>query len=206
MNMRAWIIVPLLGGTLLRAQGDLPKHSPGESLDFEPKLMLDGPHASLEAPGAPLDSLPGEHPEERVKQLESNLLRAEQRAADSEQLYKDGILAKVEVEDRQLRVVKARKELADANLAVAAAHADAVKKSFDAHTTVQAEMNAANASLKTARDAAASASAEWDKGQLDAAAIDLKRKRRLYAEGVGSRREVEMAEDRLALLSGTLAQ
>jgi len=32
----------------------------------------------------------------------------------------------------------------------------------------------------------------------------LQRKRKLFAEGVATRREVELAEDRLALLSGTV--
>ena len=202
MKMRAWIIIfPLLGTALLRAQDDLPKRAPGELPGFEPKLLLDGPDAASEAPG-----VPSAVPEERIKRLQAAFIRAEQHAAGSEQLYKEGILAKVEVEQRVLGVVKARKDLADATLAVAAEQAGAVKRSFDLHEATRAELDAANAALKAARDEDASATAEWEKGQLDAAAIDLKRKRKLYEEGVGSRREVEMAEDRLALLSGTAAK
>lgn len=204
LKMRLWMIVLLLLTALLRAQDeDLPKHVQGESFDFEPKLMLDGPHAAPEAVGEP----PSEgSAEQRVKQLEVALQRAEQRAADSEQLYKEGILARVEAEDRVLRVIRARKELADANLIVAAGHADAVKKSFDAHTAAKSDLSAANLALVTARETAATASSEWEKAQLEAAREDLKRKRKLYAEGVGSRREVEIAEDRLVLLSGTAAK
>jgi hypothetical protein len=205
MKMRAWIIViPLLGAAFVRAQDDLPKHAAGELPGFEPKLTLDGPNAAPGAPGAPVES--SKSVEERVKELQAVFVRAEQHAAGSEQLYKEGILAKVEVEQRMLGVVKARKDLADATLAVAAEQAEAVKKSFDSHGAGQAELDAANAALKAARDEDATATADWEKGQLDAAAIDLKRKRKLYAEGVGSRREVEMAEDRLALLSGTGAK
>jgi hypothetical protein len=138
--------------------------------------------------------------------MQAELLQAQQRAADSEQLYKEGILAKVEVEERALRVTKATKGLADANLAVAAARADAVQKAFAAHTVSQGDLDAANAGMKTAEAADASAKADLDKGMLDAATMDLKRKRKLYAEGVGSKREVEMAEDRLALLCGTGAK
>jgi len=201
MNLRAWIIAALLGTALLRAQDDLPKHAPGESLDFEPKLMLDGPHAPPVAASTPVAS-----PEDRVQQMEAALILAEQHAADSEQLFKEGILAKVEVEGRALRVVQARKQLADARLTVAAARADAVRKSFDAHQASQSDFAAANAALNTARETAAAASADWDQAELDAATIDLKRKRKLYAEGVGSQREVELAEDRVALLSGTAAK
>lgn len=163
--------------------------------------MLDGPHASPVP-----DSLPADSPEVRIQAAEQALVRAEQRAADSEQLYKEGILARVEAEDRALKVVKARKELADASLALAAEQADAAKKAFDSHKEAQKDLDAANASLKTAQDADTSAEGQWEKGQIDAAAVDLKRKQKLYSEGVGSRREVEIAQDHLALVSGTTAK
>lgn len=201
MKLRSCLLLPLLGAALLRAQDEpLPRRSPGDSFDFEPKLMLDGPHAAAVA------TSPTPSPEDRVRQCQAALLEAEQRAADSEQLYKEGILAKVEIEGRFLRITQARKELSDAALAVAAAHADAVKRSFDAHESSQAELDAALAALKTAQAAAASDTAEWDKAELDAATLDLRRKRKLYSEGVGSQREVQMAEDRVALLTGTASR
>jgi hypothetical protein len=197
MKLRSWIILPLVCSRVLAAGDDLPKSAPGDALDFEPKLMLDGPHAAV-VPASPTPA-----PEDRVRECQAALLQAEERAVDSEQLYKAGILAKVEMEARILRVVQARKALADAALAVAAAHAEAVKKSFDAHECSQADLDAASADLKTARQTADADSAEWDKAQLDAATLDLQRKRKLYSEGVGSRREVSMAEDRVVMLSGT---
>jgi len=198
MKRVAWLLLPLLGLAGLRAQDDLPRKAPGDTVDFEPKLMLDGPQAAPVAEASPVAT------EERVKELEGDLVRAEGRAADAEQLYKEGILAKVEEEDRMLRVVKAEKELDDAKLAAAADRAAAVKKSFDAHQTGKSDLDAANAALKNAQDAAATAAAAWEQGQIDAAALDLKRKRKLYEEGVGSKREVEIAEDHLALISGTI--
>ncbi len=169
-------------------------------MDFEPKLMLDGPGAATAA------SSPTPSPGDRVHQCKAALLDAEQRAADSEQLFKEGVLAKVEMEGRLLGIVQARKELADAELVVAEAHADAVKRSFDAHECSQTDLNFANAALKAARQEAAGDSADWEKAELDAAMLDLKRKRKLYSEGVGSYREVQMAEDRVAMLSGTGAR
>jgi hypothetical protein len=201
--MKAAVCILLAGMAVAqsRAQDDLPKHAPGETFDFEPKLMLDGPHANV-VPDAP----PAMSPADRVKQLEADLLSAEQHAAGCEQLYKDGILAKVEVEGRQMRVVQITKQLADARADAAAAQADAVKKNFDARKASQADLDAAHAALAAARQAAKGASAEWDKAQLNAATIDLQRKRKLYSEGVATRLEVQMAEDRLALLTGTLAK
>ena len=199
MKPPPWIfLLPLLAASLLRAQDDLPHHSPGESLDFEPKLMLDGPHA------LPLDASPTPSPADRVAQCQASLLRAQQRAAAGNELFEDGLLAKVEVEARLLRVVQARSELAGALFDAAAVNADAVKSAFAAHHASQPDLDAANAALNTAKSAAAAASAAWEKAQLDAATLDLQRKRKLYSEGVGSRRELQMAEDRVALLSGTL--
>lgn len=197
---RALILFAVLAAAPMRAQDDLPKHGAGEPMDFEPKLMLDGPRAAIVEP-SPAVSL-----EDRVTQLEATLLAAERAAAEAGQLFKDGVLAKVEAEGRELRVVEIRKKLADARLAVAAANAGAAKKSFDAHQGSQSDVDAANAALKTALETATAASADWNKARLAAAELDLKRKRMLYAEGAASRREVQLAQDHLALLSGTAAR
>jgi hypothetical protein len=191
--MKPRLLLPLLAAPLLHAQ-DLPQRAPGDSLDFEPKLMLDGPHAGQS---------PTPSPDDRVRQCTAALLQAQQRAAVSDQLFKEGVLARVEVEARALRVIQARQELAAATLTLAAAHADAAKESFAAHEASQSGLDSANTALKTAQDAATAANAEWETAQLAAAALDLQRKRKLYSEGVGSRLEVQMAEDRVALLSGT---
>lgn len=190
MKLRPWLILPLLGAAILRAQ----------EFDFEPKVMLQGTGST------PLPSAPTPSPEDRVQQCRTALVQAEQRAADSEQLFKEGILAKVEVEACFLRVVQRRKELADASVDAAKARADATAKSFNAHGATQADLDSANADLKAERENAAAASAEWDKAQLDAAVLDLQRKRKLYSEGVGSQHELQVAEDRVLLLSGTQAR
>jgi hypothetical protein len=200
MKLTWCIAIGLLAAGVVCAQDDMPRKSGTDAPDFEPKLMLDGPHAAAVAEETPAGS------EERVKELEDALTRAEGRAADAEQLYKEGILAKVEAEERATRVVKARKDLADENAALAAEKAEAVKKSFDAHEAAKGDLDAANATLKAAQDADGAAAAEWNKAEVDAATLDLKRKQKLYTEGVGTRREVEIAEDHLALVSGTAAK
>jgi hypothetical protein len=183
---------------------DLPQRAPGgPAADFPPKLMLDGklPNpASAPAPDAP--DAPAS-PDDLVRQRQDALRLAERRAVDSEQLYKDGILAKVEAEARVMRVVEARKDLADAELAAAQARADAVKKSFAAHQAAQSDVEAAGKAADGARQAVAVAGRDWAAAQLDAAELDLKRKRKLFGEGVATRHEVEQAEDRVAFLTGT---
>jgi hypothetical protein len=195
MKLRVLILL-LFGAVSLRAQDDLPKHASGGGADFPPKLLLENP----EARGA---ATPTPSPEARVQQCQAALLDAQKRAVDAEQLYKDGILAKVEMEARFMCVIQAGKELADANVDAAAAHADAALKSFSSHAISQADLDAANAALKAARDAAATASAEWDKAQVDAAILNYRRIRQLYSEGVVSKRELQAAEDRVTQLGAT---
>jgi len=194
MTLRAWIGPFLMGAAVLLAQDELPRHAPGDSFDFEPKLMLDGPFASPAASPTP-------SADDRVRRLEAALSKAQQRAADSEQFYKEGVLAKVELEARYLRIIEVRKELADARLEVAAANANGAKTAPGSN---RAALDSANAALTASRAAAAAASTDWDKAQLSAALLDLERKRKLYSEGVGSRHEVEAAEDRVTLLTGTV--
>jgi hypothetical protein len=182
------------------AADDLPRRGPADTLDFEPKLMLDGPNA-----GQVVASTPAPGPEARLEHCKEALRQAEQRAVDSEQLYKEGVLAKVEVEARYMSITRARKELADAELAVAALRADAAAQAFAAHSAAQAQVDAANAELKAAQESDAAYSAALAKARLEAATLDLRRKRKLYSEGVGSLQEVEQAEDRVVTLSGTAA-
>jgi multidrug resistance efflux pump len=162
--------------------------------------MLDGPRsASIKpSPTPTADAL--------LREREAGLLRAEQSAVDGEQLLKEGILARVEFEARVLRLTQAREEFANAQLAVAAAHTDAAKKSFDTHKASQSDLDSANAALKSAQDAAASASAEWDAAQLQDAVRDFERKRKLFTQGVGSRQDLQMAQDRVTLLTGSAPQ
>jgi len=194
MRTRPWILAALMAVPQLHGQDALPQRAPGPQPDFPPKLMLEGPGAASPTPS----------PEDVVTQLEAALLQARQRAAKSGQLYDEGILAKVEVEQRALLVVQITRQLADARLLVAQAQADAVKKSFDSGHAGKSDLDAANAALNAAQDVAAVDTAQLQKAELDAAELDLQRKQKLYFEGAATRREVEMARDRVALLTGTL--
>ncbi|MGA3169686.1 MAG: hypothetical protein ABSE62_01610 [Chthoniobacteraceae bacterium] len=193
MRTRPWIIAALMALPQLRAQDDLPQRAPGVPADFPPKLMLEGPGAASPTPSA----------EDEVTRLETALLQARQRAAKSDELYQEGVLAKVEVEERTLLVIQITRQLADARLVVAQAQADAVKKSFDSNHAGKSDFDAANAALKAAQDTDTADTAQLQKAEMDAAELDLQRKRKLYFEGAATRREVEMAEDRVTLLTGT---
>ena len=200
MKMRASLLAALLGAVSLHAEEELPKHAPGETFDFEPKLMLDGPLAKL-PPG--LSERQSALAEDRIPKLEAALLKAENRAADCEQLHKEGVISTVEAEDRMIQVLRAKRELAVVRAAVAAHKAVAAKKAFDAHQQSQTELDDANKSWLAALEAAKAAAAELHDAELNVAVADLNRRKKLMAEGIGSRQEVARAQDRLALLTGT---
>jgi len=197
MKISAALLFLILLSAAVRAQ-DAPLPAASDGGDFEPAQKLETPD------GAAVPPTPAVSPQDRLLHCQAALAAAQKRAAEGEGLFKDGILSRVEMEGRSRMVVKAAKELADAMVAVESARADAARKSFATRKITQADLDAAIAALKSAQEAAATASAAWDKSQLDAASLDLQRKRKLYAEGVCSQRELQIAEDRLVLLSGTL--
>ncbi len=163
-----------------RVPREIPSTSSQSSCSTAPALRSPTPH-------------PSHQPEAHVRQLEAALLRAGQRAAGSDQLYKDRYPREGGSEARELRVISSPMNW-PAPRDAAAARADAVKLAFDARKATQADLDNADAALATARQSAQSARAEWSKAQLNAATLDIERKRKLFAEGVATTRELQLAE------------
>ena len=87
------------------AADELPTADPDEALEIEPPLLIGNraPDGSIVvAPKgsevAPVDV--------DLARLESDLARARKSAASGERLYKGGIIAKVEAEERVLKVIR----------------------------------------------------------------------------------------------------
>ena len=164
------------------------------SFEVEPPLLVrpDGkPVASVEASPTPSPD---------VAQLERQLDRAKKSAASAERLYKTGVLAKVEAEQRALRVIRLQAELTKAQLA-------AVQKSTAADDglvqTVQVQQASGQESkidLAQATAAAQTAAANLAKAELDAAILNLKRQQKLLALGSARKSDVARAEEKLAAL------
>src|SRR5213082_3138539 len=111
--------------------------SPGEqpdSFDIEPPILKE--NLSEE----PLLSTAA--PDGGVGRLEKQLERAKRNAAGAEHLWKIGVLAKVEVEQRALKVVRLESDLANAQLARAKNDLAAQEK------RERAELDAAEANLR----------------------------------------------------------
>src|ERR1700704_3715492 len=98
----------VVGLTAALTAQELPKHDADESFEIEPPLLI--PNRSNE----PLPdvatagkSAPNLDPDRLGKELE----RAKKSAAGAERLFKIGVLAKVEAEQRALRVVRLQSDL-----------------------------------------------------------------------------------------------
>src|SRR5215467_7707605 len=104
--------VTFLTSVMIALAADQSSNSdePGE-FDIEPPILKQNLTDELAAaPGTP---------DADVARCEKKLERAKKNAAGAERLWKIGVLAKVEVEQRSLNVVKGEAELASARVAQA---------------------------------------------------------------------------------------
>ena len=172
----------------------LPR-SDNDSFEVEPPLLI--PPGAVEkgineAHGTPPD----------VAKLAEQLERAKKNAASAQRLVKMGVLAKVEAEQRALRVVRLEAELASAQLAAAKEEAALQKARAEAGQASKADLDAAQAAQTRASAAAQAATENYRKAQLDAAALNLRRQRQLLALGSARKSDVARAEEKLAALQG----
>jgi multidrug resistance efflux pump len=180
-----------------RAEDQLPSDPAPDSFEVEPALLIpnaqvDGVgHEDREAdPAAPLD----------VAQLERKLDHARKTAADAQHLFKSGVLAKVEVEERALRVVRVESDLAKARVEqakefAAQQHERLAKGDIDA-----AEAAAADRALTEATVAAQRAMENRQRAELEFATANLKRQQKLVALGIGRKADLHRAEENVAAL------
>ncbi len=109
-------------------------------------------------------------------------------------------MAKVEAERRALRVVRLESELANAELMAANEAVVTQRKCLDAGEISQADLAPFLAALEQASGAAQAAEAKYRQAQLDAAALDLRRQKQLFAAGSARKADVTRAEEKLAEL------
>jgi hypothetical protein len=210
MNCPRWIPAALLASSIACGADDLPKRAPGETLDPEPKLMLnDLPDVPLPSPTAPGASAgealaTGAASEADVKRLEDRVEQAKKTAAWRERLFRAGVFSKVQAEQSELSVVRLMKDLANARRDVAKEVADSQGKRFAAGEIARDEAERAAAAFAAAEAAVRDASQHWDKAQFDAAQTNLQRQRQLYAVGATTKNQLRRAEERvMAMKAGT---
>jgi hypothetical protein len=188
-------VVAGLAVSSLLAQ-DFPK-SGEDSFDVEPPLLIQPRQSEQGSDSSDEDASVGSpDPAKLAQRLEG----AKKNAAAATRLVRIGVLAKVEAEQRALRVVRLTSELANAQLVAAQEQLTAKKARLTAKQATQAEVDAAAATLAQAQAAAKSAEELYHKAQLDAATVNLRRQQQLLKLGSAHKSDVTRAQEKLAQL------
>jgi hypothetical protein len=132
--------------------------------------------------------------------LEKQLERAKQNAAGAERLWKIGVLAKVEVEQRLLKVVRYESDLANARVARAKEELAARESEFAVGEITRDELEAVKTTLAQLTEAAQVATAKRERAELEAAEANLRRQQKLLKLGIAQKSDVTHAEEKLAEL------
>jgi len=134
------------------------------------------------------------------EQIQIALDKAKKSAAAGERLFRSGVIAKVDAENRALKVVRLEADLFNARLEVAQRNLVSQQSRFDAAEISQSELEMARTALAAATNEAASAAARREKAELEAAFLNLSRQKKLLALGSGRKSEVSRAEEKVAAL------
>ena len=194
MRFFAFPLGLFLAATLL-AEDELPQ-DPSEPFDIEPPLLIQ----EIPEPWPGAQSTPEVVAELDPERIQIALEKAKKSAAAGERLYRSGVIAKVEAENRVLKVVRLEADLANARLEVAKQNVASQQSRFDAAEIPQSELEIAKSALVAATNEAASATAQREKAELDAALLNLSRQKKLLAVGSGRKSEVSRAEEKVAAL------
>src|SRR6266581_1873644 len=135
-----------------------------------------------------------------LARLEKQLERAKQNAAGAERLYKIGVLAKVEVEQRLLKVIRFESNLADARVARAKEELAEKESQLATGEITRDEMESIKIALAQLTEAAQAATAKREHAELEAAEANLRRQQKLLKLGIGQKSDVTHAEEKLAEL------
>lgn len=178
------------------AEDELPK-DPGEPLDIEPPLLIqENPNRNIVYTAPPTPGQKDLDPE----RISLSLEKAKKSAASGERLYRGGIIAKVEAENRVLKVIRLEADLAEARLELAKQNVAVQEVRLAAGEISSDEFETAKSMVVAATKEAESAAAKKDRAELDAAVLNLQRQRKLLAMGSGRKSEVNRAEEKVSAL------
>jgi hypothetical protein len=179
------------------AANELPKKDDDESFEIEPPLLIPNRDAE-KSPVANASATPA--PIVDPDKLEKDLERAKRSAAGAERLFKIGAIAKVEAEQRILRVARLQSELENARLALAKEALTEQETRVAAGEISKAELTNTETSLAHAIQIAHTAAANREQAELAFAESNLHRQQKLLALGSGRKSDVSRAEQKLAEL------
>jgi hypothetical protein len=168
------------------------KSSEPDSFDVEPPILKQNlSDAPLPEKGTP---------DAEVARLEKQLERAKRNADGAERLYKIGVLAKMEVEQRLLKVVRTESDLANARVTQAKDKVAGEEARVASGENAKDELDAAKATLAQLTEAAQVALAKRERAELEAAEANLRRQQKLLKLGIARESDVAGAEEKLAEL------
>ena len=187
-------LLGIFSSVALLAEDELPQ-DPEEPLDIEPPLLIQevptrGPAPSTPTAAAALDP----------DQIQVALEKARKNAAAGERLFRTGIIARVDVENRALKILRLEADLANARLEKAREQAESKQSRFDAGEIPPEELEQAKSALALATNEESSAAAKRDKAELDEALLNLSRQKKLLALGSGRKADVSRAEEKVNAL------
>jgi multidrug resistance efflux pump len=183
----ATAIITVAGDPSARNKSDEP-----DALDIEPPILKQNLSAEpLPATGTP---------DAEVARLEKQLERAKRNADGAERLYKIGVLAKVEVEQRLLRIVRTESDLATARVTQAKEKVAEEESRVGSGENVKDELDAAKATLAQLTEAAQVAVAKRERAELEAAEANVRRQQKLLKLGSADKSDVDRAQEKLAEL------
>jgi hypothetical protein len=163
-----------------------------DAFDIEPQILKQNLSAEpLPATGTP---------DAEVARLEKQLERAKRNADGAERLYKIGVLAKMEVEQRLLKVVRTESDLATARVTQAKEKVAEDESHVASGETPKDELDAAKATLAQLTEAAQVALAKRERAELEAAEANVRRQQKLLKLGSADKSDVDRAQEKLAEL------
>jgi hypothetical protein len=135
-----------------------------------------------------------------MARLEKQLERAKQNAAGAERLYKIGVLAKMEVEQRLLKVIRCESDLANARVARAKEELAEKESQLATGEITKDELESMKTALVQLTEAAQVATAKRERAEVEAAEANLRRQQKLLKLGIAGKSDVDRAQEKLAEL------
>lgn len=164
-----------------------------DSFDIEPPLLI--PNRDDQKLANPATS--PAHDIDLAK-LEKELERAKRNATGLDRLLKIGALSRVEVEQRQLRIVHLEFDLASARLVAAKETMLQKDTQLSAGQVAKTDVTPTENNLALAIQAAHTANTKRDQADIAAAEANVHRQEKLLALGSARKRDVERALQKLA--------
>ena len=174
----------------LAADQPIDSDEPGE-FDVEPPILKQNLSDELAEAGTP---------DGDVARCEKKLERSKRNAAGAERMWRIGVLAKVEVEQRVLKVVKCEAEVASARVAQARETVAQQESRVASGETRKQELEVAKTALAQLIEAEQKAVAKREGAELEFAEANLRRQQRLLKLGSAHKSDVTNAEEKLAEL------